>query len=111
VGKKQSNPKKIHSPPFHRPPTPPLLLQLCSEELNYYFNFQRGKTMAATATRIFRKGPSGKSTVSRRRNSGRPIPKRGQVKMGIVVGIAQSVASIFSRSGRGSHRASAAAER
>ncbi|GAB4831279.1 hypothetical protein Ancab_005292, partial [Ancistrocladus abbreviatus] len=67
--------------------------------------------MAAIATRIFRKGPSGNSTVSRRRNPGRrPIPKRGQVKIGIVVGIAQSVASIFSLSGSGGHRASAAAE-
>ncbi|KAJ1391674.1 hypothetical protein SESBI_36447 [Sesbania bispinosa] len=27
----------------------------------------------------------------------RPIPKRGQVKVGIVVGLATSVASIFSR--------------
>ncbi|CAK8577777.1 unnamed protein product [Lathyrus sativus] len=27
----------------------------------------------------------------------RPIPKRGQVKVGIVVGLAISVASIFSR--------------
>ncbi|KAL1365071.1 hypothetical protein HN51_013175 [Arachis hypogaea] len=34
---------------------------------------------------------------NRRRLSGRPIPKRGQVKMGIVVGLANSVASIFSR--------------
>ncbi|OIW20638.1 hypothetical protein TanjilG_18576 [Lupinus angustifolius] len=33
-----------------------------------------------------------------RRCSGRPIPKRGQVKVGIVVGLANSVASIFSRS-------------
>lgn len=32
-----------------------------------------------------------------RRCSGRPIPKRGQVKVGIVVGLASSVASIFSR--------------
>ncbi|KAF1861891.1 hypothetical protein Lal_00026367 [Lupinus albus] len=32
-----------------------------------------------------------------RRCSGRPIPKRGQVKVGIVVGLANSVASIFSR--------------
>jgi len=32
-----------------------------------------------------------------RRFSGRPIPKRGQVKVGIVVGLANSVASIFSR--------------
>ncbi|CAL0313945.1 unnamed protein product [Lupinus luteus] len=31
------------------------------------------------------------------RCSGRPIPKRGQVKVGIVVGLANSVASIFSR--------------
>ncbi|KAL2343974.1 hypothetical protein Fmac_005259 [Flemingia macrophylla] len=29
--------------------------------------------------------------------SRRPIPKRGQVKVGIVVGLANSVASIFSR--------------
>ncbi|KAG2685293.1 hypothetical protein I3760_10G118600 [Carya illinoinensis] len=28
--------------------------------------------------------------------SGRPIPKRGRVKLGIVVGLAHSVASIFS---------------
>ncbi|KDP20906.1 hypothetical protein JCGZ_21377 [Jatropha curcas] len=28
---------------------------------------------------------------------GRPIPKRGQVKVGIVVGLAHSVASIFCR--------------
>ncbi|EEF40912.1 conserved hypothetical protein [Ricinus communis] len=33
-----------------------------------------------------------------RRLSGRPIPKRGQVKVGIVVGLAHSVASIFSHS-------------
>ncbi|TKY59289.1 hypothetical protein E2542_SST16374 [Spatholobus suberectus] len=33
-----------------------------------------------------------------RRYSGRPIPKRGQVKVGIVVGLANSVVSIFSRS-------------
>ncbi|XP_022977341.1 uncharacterized protein LOC111477692 [Cucurbita maxima] len=30
------------------------------------------------------------------RSSGRPIPKRGQVKLGIMVGLAHSVASIFS---------------
>lgn len=30
------------------------------------------------------------------RASGRPIPKRGQVKLGIMVGLAHSVASIFS---------------
>ncbi|KAK7400495.1 hypothetical protein VNO78_11703 [Psophocarpus tetragonolobus] len=35
-----------------------------------------------------------------RRFSGRPIPKRGQVKVGIVVGLANSVASIFSRNTR-----------
>lgn len=41
-----------------------------------------------------------------KRHSGRPLPKRGQVKVGIVVGIAHSFASIFSprswrsRSGR-----------
>ncbi|KAK7327950.1 hypothetical protein VNO77_22043 [Canavalia gladiata] len=29
--------------------------------------------------------------------SGRPIPKRGQVKAGIVMGLANSVAGIFSR--------------
>uniref|UniRef100_F6GYY0 Uncharacterized protein n=1 Tax=Vitis vinifera TaxID=29760 RepID=F6GYY0_VITVI len=34
------------------------------------------------------------------RFSGRPIPKRGQVKVGIVVGLAHSVASIFSLGGR-----------
>ncbi|KAE9613515.1 hypothetical protein Lalb_Chr05g0218241 [Lupinus albus] len=33
-----------------------------------------------------------------RRCSWRPIPKRGQVKVGIMVGLANSVASIFSRS-------------
>ncbi|ESW31259.1 hypothetical protein PHAVU_002G223500 [Phaseolus vulgaris] len=32
-----------------------------------------------------------------RRFSGRPSPKRGQVKVGIVLGLANSVASIFSR--------------
>ncbi|KAL3740200.1 hypothetical protein ACJRO7_021471 [Eucalyptus globulus] len=32
------------------------------------------------------------------RISSRPIPKRGQVKVGIVVGLAHSVASIFSQS-------------
>ncbi|QCD84299.1 hypothetical protein DEO72_LG2g4651 [Vigna unguiculata] len=32
-----------------------------------------------------------------RRFSGRPIPKRGQVKVGIVLGLASSVVSIFSR--------------
>ncbi|CBI18596.3 unnamed protein product, partial [Vitis vinifera] len=31
-----------------------------------------------------------------KRHSGRPLPKRGQVKVGIVVGIAHSFASIFS---------------
>ncbi|KAF7847536.1 hypothetical protein BT93_L2862 [Corymbia citriodora subsp. variegata] len=31
-----------------------------------------------------------------RRISSRPIPKRGQVKVGIVVGLAHSFASIFS---------------
>ncbi|KAG2685296.1 hypothetical protein I3760_10G118900 [Carya illinoinensis] len=30
------------------------------------------------------------------RFSGRPIPKRGRVKLGIVVGLAHSFASIFS---------------
>ena len=34
------------------------------------------------------------------RFSRRPIPKRGQVKMGIVVGLAHSVASIFTSGGR-----------
>lgn len=34
------------------------------------------------------------------RFSGRLIPKRGQVKLGIVVGLAQSFASIFSLSSR-----------
>ncbi|OIW10417.1 hypothetical protein TanjilG_24977 [Lupinus angustifolius] len=33
-----------------------------------------------------------------RRCLGRPIPKRGQVKVGIVLGLANSVASIFTRS-------------
>ncbi|KAA0052717.1 hypothetical protein E5676_scaffold255G007170 [Cucumis melo var. makuwa] len=33
-----------------------------------------------------------------RRISGRLIPKRGQVKMGIMVGLAQTVTSIFSNS-------------
>ncbi|KAI4299310.1 hypothetical protein L6164_032779 [Bauhinia variegata] len=32
------------------------------------------------------------------RISGRPIPKRGQVKVAIVLGLANSLASIFSRS-------------
>ncbi|KAJ1434784.1 hypothetical protein SESBI_05143 [Sesbania bispinosa] len=32
-----------------------------------------------------------------RRISGRPIPKRGQVKLGIMLGLANSVACIFSR--------------
>ncbi|CAL5213419.1 unnamed protein product [Lathyrus oleraceus] len=35
----------------------------------------------------------GRRSVSERH----PIPKRGQVKVGIVVGLATSVASIFSR--------------
>ncbi|KAG2689814.1 hypothetical protein I3760_09G157300 [Carya illinoinensis] len=35
------------------------------------------------------------------RLSGRPIPKRGQVKLGIVVGLAHSVTSIFSLRRRG----------
>ncbi|OAY26114.1 hypothetical protein MANES_16G022400v8 [Manihot esculenta] len=35
-----------------------------------------------------------------RRFYGRPIPKRGQVKVAIVVGLAHSVASIFSVSSR-----------
>ncbi|KAG2689813.1 hypothetical protein I3760_09G157200 [Carya illinoinensis] len=30
------------------------------------------------------------------RLSGRPVPKRGQVKLGIVMGLAHSVTSIFS---------------
>uniref|UniRef100_F6GYY1 Uncharacterized protein n=1 Tax=Vitis vinifera TaxID=29760 RepID=F6GYY1_VITVI len=34
------------------------------------------------------------------RFSGRPIPKRGQVKVAIAVGFAHSVASIFSLGGR-----------
>ncbi|GMN50885.1 hypothetical protein TIFTF001_020046 [Ficus carica] len=34
------------------------------------------------------------------RSPSRPIPKRGQVKVGIVVGLAHSVASIFSPSRR-----------
>ncbi|KAG4960513.1 hypothetical protein AAZX31_13G227800 [Glycine max] len=32
-----------------------------------------------------------------RRFSGRPIPKRGQVKVAIVLGLAHSLAAIFSR--------------
>ncbi|KAM1459891.1 hypothetical protein ACFX2I_036765 [Malus domestica] len=39
-----------------------------------------------------------------RRFSGRPSPKRGQVKMGIVVGLANSVASIFNPHGSSLHR-------
>ncbi|OAY26324.1 hypothetical protein MANES_16G038800v8 [Manihot esculenta] len=35
-----------------------------------------------------------------RSSSGRPIPKRGQVKVAIVVGLAHSVASIFSLNSR-----------
>ncbi|CAL5213420.1 unnamed protein product [Lathyrus oleraceus] len=35
----------------------------------------------------------GRRSISQRR----PVPKRGQVKVGIVVGLANSVASIFSR--------------
>ena len=34
------------------------------------------------------------------RSSSRPIPKRGQVKVAIVVGLAHSVASVFSPSRR-----------
>ncbi|GAB4826889.1 hypothetical protein Ancab_033767 [Ancistrocladus abbreviatus] len=54
---------------------------------------------------------SGRGSVSisrRRRSSGRPIPKRGRVKIGIVVGLAHSVASIFSLA---SHRGSTTAAR
>jgi hypothetical protein len=44
---------------------------------------------------------SGRRNNPQRWNSSRPIPKRGQVKVGIVVGLANSVASIFSRGGGG----------
>ncbi|KAF7847539.1 hypothetical protein BT93_E1917 [Corymbia citriodora subsp. variegata] len=44
---------------------------------------------------ISRSGKMNGGGVSRRISS-RPIPKRGQVKVGIVVGLAHSVASIFS---------------
>ncbi|RDY01674.1 hypothetical protein CR513_14973, partial [Mucuna pruriens] len=39
----------------------------------------------------------GKSFPRTRRLSGRLIPKRGQVKVAIVLGLANSVAGIFSR--------------
>lgn len=42
----------------------------------------------------------GRRSIIPGRYSRRPIPKRGQVKVGIVVGLANSVASIFSRGGR-----------
>ncbi|KAG5622655.1 hypothetical protein H5410_007873 [Solanum commersonii] len=38
--------------------------------------------------------------MSRREEYGRPIPKRGQVKMTIVLGLAHSLSSIFSTSDR-----------
>ncbi|KAE7995591.1 hypothetical protein FH972_000371 [Carpinus fangiana] len=39
-----------------------------------------------------------------RRFSGRPIPKRGKVKVAIVLGLVHSVSSIFSQSGRAGRR-------
>ncbi|KAI3434055.1 uncharacterized protein J3R85_006843 [Psidium guajava] len=44
---------------------------------------------------ISRSGKINSGGMSRRISS-RPIPKRGQVKVGIVVGLAHSFASIFS---------------
>uniref|UniRef100_A0A3Q7F470 Uncharacterized protein n=1 Tax=Solanum lycopersicum TaxID=4081 RepID=A0A3Q7F470_SOLLC len=39
-------------------------------------------------------------SISRREEYGRPIPKRGQVKMTIVLGLAHSLTSIFSTGDR-----------
>lgn len=39
--------------------------------------------------------------------SGRPIPKRGQVKVAIVLGLVHSFSSIFSHSNRTTRRAGA----
>ncbi|KAJ0082830.1 hypothetical protein Patl1_10851 [Pistacia atlantica] len=39
--------------------------------------------------------------LSKRLSSGRPIPKRGEVKVAILVGLAHSVASLFSHTSRG----------
>ncbi|PRQ28789.1 hypothetical protein RchiOBHm_Chr5g0006791 [Rosa chinensis] len=50
---------------------------------------------SSTATATSGRGMMNAGDFSRRFPSGRPVPKRGQVKMGIVVGLANSVASIF----------------
>ena len=42
----------------------------------------------------------GNYMMSRRVEYGRPIPKRGQVKVTIVLGLAHSLSSIFSIGGR-----------
>ncbi|KAL5174788.1 hypothetical protein HKD37_08G021142 [Glycine soja] len=57
---------------------------------------QQEKTAARQGARASGMMNGGRSFP--RRFSGRPIPKRGQVKVGIVVGLANSVVSIFSRS-------------
>ncbi|PRQ28790.1 hypothetical protein RchiOBHm_Chr5g0006801 [Rosa chinensis] len=49
----------------------------------------------STATTTSGRAVMNASDFSRRFPAGRPIPKRGQVKMGIVVGLANSVASVF----------------
>ncbi|KAK9936294.1 hypothetical protein M0R45_013143 [Rubus argutus] len=49
----------------------------------------------STATATSRRAMMNGGGFSRRFSAGRPTPKRGQVKKGIVVGLANSVASIF----------------
>ncbi|KAK2969865.1 hypothetical protein RJ640_030174 [Escallonia rubra] len=46
--------------------------------------------------RKFEMSINGRMSLSRRVRSSRPIPRRGQVKVAIVVGLAHSFASIFS---------------
>ncbi|KAJ4703402.1 putative Transmembrane protein [Melia azedarach] len=53
--------------------------------------------MAAASSR---NGMINGGSYSQRFGSGRMIPKRGQVKLGIVLGLANSFASIFSRRSR-----------
>ncbi|KAK3431574.1 hypothetical protein EUGRSUZ_E03373 [Eucalyptus grandis] len=56
-----------------------------------------GRAPRSREMAISRSGEMSGGGVSGRISS-RPIPKRGQVKVGIVVGLAHSVASIFSQS-------------
>ncbi|PRQ28791.1 hypothetical protein RchiOBHm_Chr5g0006811 [Rosa chinensis] len=59
---------------------------------------------SSTATSISGRAMMNSGVYSRRFPAGRPIPKRGQVKMGIVVGLANSVASLFTPHGPSMHK-------